>query len=186
MGRGTSEQSAKFSPRKSVVVVFFTNSRKFSPSKLSCYTVRVWPYVLFTVYFLQVFPGTLHPHNYPDPDNPGRLLGRSEVEHRTNYIQPLHEQLGEQHPLLQLVCQCLHNTPAQRPSAEELLQQLEAARPQFDRTYGSQHVKVEIAKLQVTMMSVLRTRETEVGEKDNEIEHLRHDLQQVQVRPLSV
>ena len=139
----------------------------------------------FTVYFLQVFPGTLLPPTYPD-HNPGRLLGRSEVERRTDYIQPLREQLGEQHPLLQLVCQCLHNTPAQRPSAEELLQQLEAARPQVDRTYGSQHVKVEIAKLQVTMMSVLRTRETEVGEKDNEIEHLRHDLQQVQVRPLSV
>ena len=55
-----------------------------------------------------------------------------------DYIQPLREQLGEQHPLLQLVCQCLHNTPAQRPSVEELLQQLEAARPQIDRTYAWQ------------------------------------------------
>ena len=133
----------------------------------------------------QVFPGTLLPPNYPDPDNPGRLLGRSEVERRTNYIQPLREQLEEQHPLLELVCQCLHNTPAQRPSAEELLQQLNAVRPQIERAYGRQEVKVEMAKLQVTMMSALRTRETEVGEKDREIEHLQHDLQQVQVRPLS-
>ena len=86
---------------------------------------------------------------------------------------------------MELVCQCLHNTPAQRPSAEELLQQLNAVRPQIERAYGRQEVKVEMAKLQVTMMSALRTRETEVGEKDCEIEHLRHDLQQVQVRPLS-
>ena len=99
-----------------------------------------------------------------------------------DYIQPLREQLGEQHPLLQLVCQCLHNTPAQRPSAEELLQQLEAVRPQIKGTHGRQQVKVEMAKLQVTMMSVL---EAEVGEKDGEIERLRHDLQQVQVRALS-
>ena len=129
----------------------------------------------------KVFPGTLLHHTYSDPDNPGRLLARSEVERRRDYIQPLCEQLGEQHPLLQLVYQCLNNTPAQRPSAEELLQQFETVRPQIERAYGKQHVKVEMAKLQVTMMSVLRTKEAEVGEKDNEIEHLRHDLQQVEV-----
>ena len=104
------------------------------------------------------------------------------MERRTDYIQPLHEQLGEQHPLLQLLCQCLHNTPDQRPSAEELLQQLETVRPQIERAYGKQHVKVEMAKLQVAMMSVLRTRETEVEEKDNEIEHLQQELQQIQVK----
>ena len=131
----------------------------------------------------QVFPGDLLPHNYPDPDNPGRLLGRSEVERRMDYIQPLRDQLGEQHPLLQLLCQCLHITPAQRPSADELLQQLEAVRPQVERAYGSrQQVKVEMARLQVAMMSVFSLRETEVGEKDGEIERLRHDLQRVQVR----
>ena len=126
---------------------------------------------------MQVFPGALLLPTYPDPDNPGCVRGRSEVERRMDYIQPLREQLGEQHPLLQLVCQCLHNTPAQRPSAEELLQQLEATRPQIDRTYGSKQVKVEMARLQVAMMSVLRTRET-----TSEIEHLQCDLQQLQVK----
>ena len=119
----------------------------------------------------QVFPGTLLPHTYPDPDNPGRLLGRSEVERRTDYIQPLCEQLGEQHPYLGLVYRCLHN--AQRPSAEELLQQLEAVRPHIKRTYGRQQVKVELAKLQVAVLSVLET--------DDEIEHWQHELHQVQV-----
>ena len=87
-----------------------------------------------------------------------------------DYIQPLQEQLGEQHPLLELVYQCLHNTPDQRPSAEELLQQLKAVRPQ---------IKGKFTKLQLAMMSVL---EEEVGEKDGEIERLQHDLQQLQVR----
>ena len=127
----------------------------------------------------QIFPGTLLPHTYPDPDNPGRLLGRSEVERRTDYIQLLYEQLGEEHPLLQLVCQCLHNIPAQRPFAEELLQQLHAVRPQIEDEYGRQQVKVEMARLQVAMMSLLRTRKT----KDNEIEHVQQDLRQVQVCP---
>ena len=97
-------------------------------------------------HYPQVFPGTLLPHTYPDPDNSGYLLGRSEVERRRDYIQPLCEQLGEQHPLLQLVCQCLHNSPAQRPSAEELLQQLEAVRPQVERVYGGQHDKIVVTK----------------------------------------
>ena len=104
--------------------------------------------------FLQVFPGSLLPHNYTDPQNPDRLLARSEVERRKDYIQPLHGQLGEQHPLVQLVHQCLHNTPARRPSAEELLQQLEAVRDQIEGTYGSQLKKMDVAK--VGMMKALR------------------------------
>ena len=110
-----------------------------------------------------MFPDTLPP-TYSDPDKPGNLLGRSEVERRTDYIELLHKQLGKQHSLSQLVCQCLQNDPADRPSAEELLQQLETVRPQG--AYGS--LKMEMAKLQVIMMSVLRM-ETEVGEVDKDI-----------------
>ena len=140
-------------------------------------------YDLDTEHFqpMQVFPGNLLPPNYPDPDNPGRLVGRSEIERRTDYIQPLYKELGEQHPLVQLVCHCLHNVPAQRPSAEELLQQLEA---QMKEAYGRKLVRAEMARLQVAMMTMLRMEETDAREKDNEIKRLQHDLQQVQVRKL--
>ena len=132
---------------------------------------------------MQVFPGNLLPHNYPDPDNPGRLVGRSEVERRTDYIKPLYKDLGEQHPLAQLVCQCLHNIPAQRPSAEELLQQLEA---QMEEAYGKKLVKAEIARLQVAMKTMLKMEETDAREKNNELKHLQCDLQQVQVKTPAV
>ena len=128
---------------------------------------------------MQVFPGTLLPPNYPDPDNSGHLVGRSEVERRTDYIQPLYKELGEQHPLVQLVCQCLHNVPAQRPSAEELLQQLEA---QMKEAYGRKLVRAEMARLQVATMAMLKMVETNTME-ESEIRHLQRDLQQVQVRP---
>ena len=114
----------------------------------------------------QVFPGSLLPHNYADPQNPDRLLGRSEVERRRDYIQQLHGQLGEEHSLVQLVHQCLHNTPTRRPSAEELLQQLEAMRVQIEGPYGSQLKKMDIAK--VGMMKALR-----------EIESLQKQVQQL-------
>ena len=128
---------------------------------------------------VQVFPGNLLPHNYPDPDNPGRLVGHSEVERWTDYIKPLYKELGEQHPLVQLVHQCLHNIPVQRPSAEELLQQLEA---QMEEAYGKKLVKAEMARLQVAMMTILKMEETDTREKDNEINHLQCDLQRVQVK----
>jgi len=115
-----------------------------------------------------VFPGDLLPSTYPHADNPERIIGRSEVERRSNYIQLLHGQLGEQHPLVQLVHQCLQNAPARRPSAEELLRQLEAVRAQTEGPYGSQLVKVDVVK--VGMVKVLK-------EKDAEIERLQQQLQ---------
>ena len=117
-----------------------------------------------------MFPGTLLPPNYADPQNPDHLLGRSEVERRRDYIQPLHGQLGEQHPLVQLVHQCLHNTPARRPSAEELLQQLEAVRAQIEGPYGqSVRVIVDMEKVRA------------LREKDTEIRQLQQQMHQLEV-----
>ena len=73
----------------------------------------------------QVFPGNLLRHTYPDPENRRRLIARSEVERRRDYVTPLRRQLGERHPLVQLVEQCLDDDPEFRPTAEMLLQQLE-------------------------------------------------------------
>ena len=73
----------------------------------------------------QVDPGNLMTHTYTDPQNRSRRLGRSEVERRGDYITTLHHQLGEVHPLVQLVEQCLDNDPSYRPTAAIVLQQLE-------------------------------------------------------------
>ena len=56
---------------------------------------------------------------------------------------------GKQHPLVKLVHQCLHNTPARRPSAEELLQQLEAVRAQIEGGPYGQLVSVNMEKLKM-------------------------------------
>ena len=120
------------------------------------------------LFLLQVFPGSLLPHNYPDPQNPDHLLARSEVERRRDYIQPLHGQLGEEHPLVQLVCQCLRNIPARRPTAKDVLQQLQALKAQIEGPYG-QIVKVDMEKVRV------------LREKDTEIRRLQQQMQQLEV-----
>ena len=107
----------------------------------------------------QVFPGTLLPHNYADAENPDHLLARSEVERRRDYMLTLHGQLGEQHPLVQVVHQCLHNIPSRRPSAEELLPRLEDMRAEIEGPYGSHLKKVDVVK--EGMLRALR----EIGEQ---------------------
>ena len=68
--------------------------------------------------------------NFPDPDNPERLVARSEVECRGVYFEQLENSLlrGEQHSFVRLVKQCLHNIPSQRPTTEVVLRTLEEVR----------------------------------------------------------
>ena len=69
---------------------------------------------------------------------------------------------------MQLVHRCLHNTPARRPSAEELLQQLEAVKAQIEGPYG-QIVKVDMEKVRA------------LREKDTEIRRLQQQMHQLEV-----
>ncbi len=50
---------------------------------------------------------------------------RTEVVWHQRHLDILQEQLGEQHPIVQLVTKCLSHDPALRPSADELIRQLE-------------------------------------------------------------
>ena len=52
----------------------------------------------------------------------------------------------------------------------------------MEEAYGRKLVRAEMARLQVAMMSMLKMEETDARKKDNELKHLQHDLQQVQVR----
>ncbi len=60
-----------------------------------------------------------------DPHNPGRVIGRTEVERREVYMKKLEDQLLKSHPILvEMVTNCLHNDPQTRPTAEQLLETL--------------------------------------------------------------
>ena len=75
------------------------------------------------------------PPKYRDPENPRRLLGRTEVQRREEYIKLLHQQLGERHPLVLLVEECLDDDPLRRRSAQDLLQLLEGMSDQIEDPY---------------------------------------------------
>ena len=80
-----------------------------------------------------VFPCNPLEHNYYD-ENSGLLVARTELQRRSKYMRYVNEQLracGQlrgDHPLIQLIQQCLHNLPAKRPGIHEVLHLLEEVR----------------------------------------------------------
>ena len=84
---------------------------------------------------VQDFPYPTAPTR-PDPNNPGMVIGMTEIQRRSQQMQQLSQQLGgERHPLVQLVMQCLHNDPRQRPSARQVLSRLEGIQAQIEDPY---------------------------------------------------
>ncbi len=77
---------------------------------------------LFTL--TQTFPKDLKPATYRDPAT-RRIVGRSEIERREDYIIPMKAALGETHPLVQLTLACLEYDQEDRPSAAVVLRGLE-------------------------------------------------------------
>ncbi len=115
-------------------------------------TIDMFSFGHLTLYTLvQDFPYPTAPTR-PDPSNPGMVIGLTEVQRRSEQMEQLSRQLGGgRHPLVQLVTQCLHNDPRQRPSARQVLSQLEGMRAQIEDPY--QHM----SKLE--LIQALRERE---------------------------
>ena len=129
---------------------------------------------------MQTFPGELLEPNYTDPDNPDRLVGRSEVERRERHFQLLDKQMiGRQcHPCVQLVKDCLHNSPSRRPTAEQLVATLEGMRTDIVGRCGV--VARADAVRQVVKMKEIHSREVEVKKKDDEMTAKDVEIQQLQ------
>ena len=61
-----------------------------------------------------------------------QMVGRTELERRGSYMQEILSQLGETHPLVQMIQHCLSNFPEERPTVTAVLQLLEQARAEID------------------------------------------------------
>ena len=76
---------------------------------------------LFTM--TEVFPGTLLHAAYTDKVR--GIIGRSEVERRGKYMDSLRGRFGDSHEMVQLITQCLANSPEERPSPTDTLHRLD-------------------------------------------------------------
>ena len=96
-------------------------------------SIDVFSLGVLTIFIIgETFPCNLPAHNYTD-DN-GKLLARTELQRRSEYMRCVNAQLREcgqlrgDHPLVRLIQQCLQNSPARRPGIPEVLGLLEVAR----------------------------------------------------------
>ena len=75
---------------------------------------------------------------FPDPlaaaymDDSGRMVGRTELERRGNYMQEVRRQFREGHPLVQMIQRCLKNRMRERPTIQQVMGWLEEARAEVE------------------------------------------------------
>lgn len=110
-----------------------------------------------------------------------RLLARTELERRGQYITQLHQQLGERHPLVKLVEDCLANDAEERPSAEDVLWQLERMNiddPYQNLTKLDMIIMVEQKEKEVQLATQNVQQDREVRRKDEQIQQMDREIQQ--------
>ena len=67
------------------------------------------------------WPLPLREANYVNPENRAQLIPVSEAERRDEYLRDI----GNTHPLMDLILRCVSNDPQQRATAAEMVQQME-------------------------------------------------------------
>ena len=66
------------------------------------------------------------------------------------YIDLLESQISSNHPaLVQLVKQCLHNDPRQRPSTDELLATLQRMKVEVEGEYGGSPIRLDMVRVRL-------------------------------------
>ena len=129
---------------------------------------------LFTL--TQTFPKDLKPATYQDPAS-RRIVGRSEIERREHYIQPMQATFGETHSLVKLTLGCLEYDPKDRPSAVEVSRQLE----EFGRTFPLNCTETKLELIQQIQQNQVEHRR-QIGElqaANNQISRLQVEKQEL-------
>ena len=89
------------------------------------YTIDMFSYGHLALYVtIQEFPRDLMPATFMDPVT-RQLHARSEIERREKYINALHQKVGKDNIMSQVIKRCLDNMPDERPSAMQVLENLE-------------------------------------------------------------
>ena len=122
----------------------------------------------------------------PDPRNPDAVIPISEVERRAEYLQ----EIGNDHPLMGLIRQCLSNMPTRRPEAPALLERVNAIlstlpEPFTNRVEMFQQFEARIQTLtdaNQSNRSEIERLTTETKRKRSEMDSLRAEVERLSVR----
>ena len=90
------------------------------------------------------------------------IRGRSELERRERYIEVLDGGASLLHPaLIQLVKQCLHNAPHERPTTDELLARLQGMKVEVEGEYGGSPIRLDMVRMRLAKEAKIKDRRIE-------------------------
>ena len=123
----------------------------YPPSAAYDTSIDIFSLGIITIFTIgETFPCDPLPPTYAD-EKTGLLVARTELQRRSEYMQSVNTQLracGQlrgDHPLIQLIQQCLQNVPDKRPSNREVLCMIELARGEI-RDEKSERNKEELIR----------------------------------------
>ena len=90
------------------------------------------------------------------------MLGTFKPETSCNVVSSTltcwRERLTPDHPsLVELVKQCLHNAPHQRPTTDELLARLQRMKEEVEGRYGGGMIKLDLSKMKLSKELEIKT-----------------------------
>ena len=125
-------------------------------------TIDIFSLGVLAIFVLsQTFP---NPQAAAYMNGKGQMLGRTELERRGKYLQPILEQLQKGHPLVQMIQHCLKNRMKERPTIQQVLQWLEQARAEIDDS------EYDMDKLSLTRLLKSKEEELEQQKKQTKIQ----------------
>ena len=125
----------------------------------------------------------------PDPRNQGAIIPVSEVERRAEYLQ----EIGNDHLLMAVICQCLSNAPVRRPETPVLLDRVNTilsalSQPFTNRVEMLQQLQALTDENQSkqslidSKQSIIDSKQSEIDSKQSEIESLRAEVERLSVQ----
>ena len=124
----------------------------------------------------QMFPDPQAPTYMDDND---KIVGRTELERRGNFMQEVRRQFREGHPLVQMIQRCLKNRMRERPTIQQVMGWLEEARAEVeDGEYDTN--KLSLAQLLQSRNQENRSQRENIQQQQQEIRSQRENIQQQQ------
>ena len=94
----------------------------------------------------------------------------SEVGRRAEYLQ----EIGNDHPLMAVIKQCLSNVPAQRPDAPFLFDQVNTILSALPQTFTN---RIEMLQQIKRNLSVINSKQSEIDSKQSEIDSKQSEIE---------
>ena len=133
-------------------------------------TIDIFSLGILAIFTLsQMFPDPLAP-TYIDVNR--RIVARTELERRGNYMQEVRRQFREGHPLVQMIQRCLNNIIEERPTIQQVMGWLEEARAEVEDG------EYDVNKL--SLAQLLQSRNLHIQQQQQENRSQRENIQQQQ------